>query len=316
MSEEAVETMCMACEARMADPRLLDERENPLCEQCFQKSHARAEFGCAVEMILKAKRVSAELLVRKLEIKRDRADELLQQMEVEGFVGPDNKGKRELLLTPEKWDTFQKSPFWGVREPGVIGNIRVNGVEMVEGNGLSNEQLEEVEVGVIPAESGAGECGMLAFANVRDGLHEVPLALIVAGENPRELFEEAALQELAEKIRDFGQRVPIELFRLEEPTADGKLFEIGDGERRVRAIRDILKLPTGPGIEKWERGQDPWHADAFPEDLKQAGTTGPRRGGWLAIDFAGNVIGWVADGTPYCANRVLTPEVKIQTIEK
>lgn len=60
--------------------------------------------------------------------------------------------------------------------------------------------------------------------------------------------------------------------------------------------------PTGYAGE-WERGLDPWHADAFKgidyvEDVMKAHTGGtPRKGGWFMIDWSGNAIGFVSDGT-------------------
>ena len=52
----------------------------------------------------------------------------------------------------------------------------------------------------------------------------------------------------------------------------------------------------GQSVHSWVRSVDPWHADAFPEQLKGVGTTGERKAGWDAIDAYGNVIGFVADG--------------------
>lgn len=54
--------------------------------------------------------------------------------------------------------------------------------------------------------------------------------------------------------------------------------------------------------DSWERGVDPWHADAFvglEGDLGcNPGRTGERRGGWFLLDGYGNAIGWIPDGTP------------------
>lgn len=53
--------------------------------------------------------------------------------------------------------------------------------------------------------------------------------------------------------------------------------------------------------DSYERGLDPWHRDAFvgvsPNiDPDAVGTGGPRKGGWMLIDGAGNAIGFVPDG--------------------
>jgi hypothetical protein len=61
------------------------------------------------------------------------------------------------------------------------------------------------------------------------------------------------------------------------------------------------KPPTGGmggSIHDWERGLDPWHKDAFPDEFK---TAAPHQGeqrktGWYALDWCGNIIGFVADG--------------------
>ena len=47
------------------------------------------------------------------------------------------------------------------------------------------------------------------------------------------------------------------------------------------------------------RSLDPWHVDAFPDEFKYAGTTGERAAGWLALDWCGNAIGFIPDGTIY-----------------
>jgi hypothetical protein len=53
--------------------------------------------------------------------------------------------------------------------------------------------------------------------------------------------------------------------------------------------------------DSWERGLDPWHADAFYgleiELGGNPGTTGHRKSGWFLIDGFGNAIGFIADGT-------------------
>lgn len=58
---------------------------------------------------------------------------------------------------------------------------------------------------------------------------------------------------------------------------------------------------NAPGwVDHWERGIDPWHADAFRGTPAEGRfeNTGKRSTGWEAIDWVGNVVGFVADGTP------------------
>jgi len=52
----------------------------------------------------------------------------------------------------------------------------------------------------------------------------------------------------------------------------------------------------GGSIHDWERGEDPWHKDAFPDEFKeQISTTGVRKKGWFALDWCGNIIGFEPD---------------------
>lgn len=58
--------------------------------------------------------------------------------------------------------------------------------------------------------------------------------------------------------------------------------------------------------DSFERGNDPFHAEAF-EGLEEElggnpGSVGERRGGWFLLDGHGNAIGFVPDGTPVATN--------------
>lgn len=59
--------------------------------------------------------------------------------------------------------------------------------------------------------------------------------------------------------------------------------------------------------DSWERGKDPFHAEAFKglesELGVNPGSVGERKGGWFLIDGAGNAISFVPDGTPIEANE-------------
>lgn len=55
--------------------------------------------------------------------------------------------------------------------------------------------------------------------------------------------------------------------------------------------------------DSWERGLDPWHKDAFPDEFKaSAPNQDERKSGWFLNDAFGNAIGFVADGT-LCQNN-------------
>lgn len=62
-------------------------------------------------------------------------------------------------------------------------------------------------------------------------------------------------------------------------------------------VSETVHPPISVAANSWERGLDPWHADAFPSEFKHVGTSGPRATGWYALDGFGNVIGFIADGT-------------------
>jgi len=66
----------------------------------------------------------------------------------------------------------------------------------------------------------------------------------------------------------------------------------------------------GGAIHKWERGLDPWHRDSFEglgaEVQDQApNQEGERKSGWYAVDYCGNTIGFVTDGSMYGGDYVL-----------
>lgn len=67
-------------------------------------------------------------------------------------------------------------------------------------------------------------------------------------------------------------------------------------ETKTYTITVTEKPPLVSYAHDWERGLDPWHEDAFPPEFGHAGTRGPRKTGWYALDWCGNVVGFVADG--------------------
>lgn len=76
------------------------------------------------------------------------------------------------------------------------------------------------------------------------------------------------------------------------------MAKIGGG---AMIVSDTSPPPVGGmggSIHSWERAPSPWHRDAFPEELAdQAPEQGVRRNGWLGLDWCGNAITFVADGT-------------------
>ena len=50
----------------------------------------------------------------------------------------------------------------------------------------------------------------------------------------------------------------------------------------------------------FERGLDPWHAESFKGTPMEGvyANTSPRAEGWYIVDWCGNVMGFIPDGTP------------------
>lgn len=69
-------------------------------------------------------------------------------------------------------------------------------------------------------------------------------------------------------------------------------------------VSESVKPPVGGmggSIHDWERSEDPWHPDAAPEEFKSAFSQingeKPRAWGWMALDWCGNCIAFIRDGT-------------------
>jgi hypothetical protein len=64
-------------------------------------------------------------------------------------------------------------------------------------------------------------------------------------------------------------------------------------------VSETQPPPPSKHGDTWERGLDPWHEDAFKgiANLPDIGTKGERRKGWHAVDWCGNCVGWIPDGT-------------------
>ena len=74
-------------------------------------------------------------------------------------------------------------------------------------------------------------------------VQQIPVTSVVAGNNDRKSFKAEPLKELAASIAQHGLAQPITL----RPFEDGT-YQIVAGERRFRAIADILKWDTVPAI--------------------------------------------------------------------
>lgn len=62
---------------------------------------------------------------------------------------------------------------------------------------------------------------------------------------------------------------------------------------------ETLPPPTVCCGAYWERGRDPFHPEAFGMPITNPSVNWPRQTGWKLIDLAGQVTGFVPDGTRY-----------------
>lgn len=77
-----------------------------------------------------------------------------------------------------------------------------------------------------------------------DQILDIRTAEIVPGDNDRQRFSQRALEELACSIKENGLAQPITVRPLQD--AEDRRYQIVAGERRFRAIRDILGWPEAP----------------------------------------------------------------------
>lgn len=75
-------------------------------------------------------------------------------------------------------------------------------------------------------------------------IEQIDTTDIVPGENDRTRFDADALAELASSIADHGLLQPITVRRVDDVLGPDPLFQIVAGERRFRAIRDVLGWET------------------------------------------------------------------------
>jgi ParB/RepB/Spo0J family partition protein len=77
-------------------------------------------------------------------------------------------------------------------------------------------------------------------------VQNISVSSTVPGDNDRKNFDAIALQELADSIAEHGLAQPITV----RPVNDGKTFQIVAGERRFRAISQVLGWDTIPALVK------------------------------------------------------------------
>ncbi|WP_370153140.1 ParB/RepB/Spo0J family partition protein [Ferrovibrio sp.] len=97
-----------------------------------------------------------------------------------------------------------------------------------------------------PKEGGAGGDG----AAPRGGVREVPIEQLRPNPyQPRKLFDQAALDDLARSLKDKGVLQPLLVRRVKAASPEGATYEIIAGERRWRAAQ-IAKLHAVPVVIK------------------------------------------------------------------
>ena len=112
------------------------------------------------------------------------------------------------------------------------------------GNGTGTPQRRHAPPADLPDGLGRRDrLGPTLAPRVRLGLQEIPARLIHAGNNDRKEFDPAKLSELARSIDQDGIAFPPVV--RPHPTRPGH-FEIVGGERRVRAMRDVLGWDAVP----------------------------------------------------------------------
>lgn len=63
-------------------------------------------------------------------------------------------------------------------------------------------------------------------------------------------------------------------------------------------VNEHTPPPENDFVYQWVRGLDPFHPDAFPPELRhQMPKQCNRKSGWEGLDWVGNMIVFVADGT-------------------
>lgn len=83
---------------------------------------------------------------------------------------------------------------------------------------------------------------------VTDTVTTIPVEQIAPGNNDRKAFDAERLQELADSIRLHGLAQPVTVRPFRDAERPEIMFQIVAGERRYRAIRDLLKQPDVPCI--------------------------------------------------------------------
>ena len=136
------------------------------------------------------------------------------------------KGSGKKLRTEPKADQLQEESF--------VGNENLNQDQLTDERSASAEEAKSARA--------AGEFSEEASKNTAGSPVMVPVSLVEPNrEQPRKNFDEDALQELAESIKQFGIIQPLIVQKRED------YYEIIAGERRWRAAR-IASLKEVPVI--------------------------------------------------------------------
>jgi len=75
---------------------------------------------------------------------------------------------------------------------------------------------------------------------------------------------------------------------------------MGSSAAVIKLVSENQEPASISWVERFERGVDPWHPDAFIGTPAEGVfvTLEERKNGWYALDWCGNVVGFIPDGTP------------------
>lgn len=110
-----------------------------------------------------------------------------------------------------------------------------------------------------------------------------------------DLINRMRSEPLTDELVDAWLEIPVEV---DEESM--KRIETRFKEKLAASTVSATQRPLPHPIygDSYERGLDPWHADAFPDEFKQVATSeGERKEGWFLTDAYGNEIGFIPDGT-------------------
>lgn len=132
------------------------------------------------------------------------------------------------------------------------------------GRSESRSPLEDKTAGGKSGEKGSDDEGLLPVPGAT--FAELPVEIIVPNpRQPRQVFDEDDITELAASIKEVGLLQPIVVRRVDDEDGRAKSYELVMGERRLRAAKEA-GLETIPAVVRYTEDQDLLR-DALLENL-------------------------------------------------